>query len=265
VRALRGGQPGAWSALLAVCFGYGVLHAAGPGHGKLVIGSYGMAQRVRLVPLAGVALLASLAQAAVAVGLVGAGVLVLGWTRDRLEGVAEDVLAPAGTIAIAGVGLWLIWGGVRAMRRRSAQRLPHDHDHHDHEHHDHDHAPGGVCTHAHGPTLSDMNRMTSGRDVALLIAGIALRPCSGALFLLILCFGLGIGAAGVAGTFAMGLGTACVTVAVAVLAVWAREGVFASLPGAGSGRWIAAALPMVQALAGALVVSVSLSLLWQGL
>lgn len=109
-----------------------------------------------------------------------------------------------------------------------------------------------------------MDHVTSWRDAAVLIAGIALRPCTGALFLLILCFGLGIGAAGVAGTFAMGIGTACVTIAVAALAVWAREGAFASLPGARMGGKLAVVLPMVQALAGALIAVLALSLFGQG-
>lgn len=254
VRALRGGQPGALAGLLAVCFAYGVLHAAGPGHGKLLIGGYGMAQRVRLLPLAGISLLASLAQAAVAVALVGAGVLVLGWTRERLVGVSEEVIAPVGTAAIALVGLWLMLRGLLALRAAGQGAGHHDHAHHDH-------ADDARCGHAHGPTLAEMAHVTSWRDAAVLVAGIALRPCTGALFLLILCFGLGIGAVGVAGTFTMGLGTACVTIAVAALAVWAREGVFASLPGAGLGSRMATAIPMLQALAGAAIAGAAVLLL----
>ncbi len=57
IRALRGGRAGGrWRHSGAVCFGYGVLHAAGPGHGKLLIGSYGVARRVPMGPLAGLAL-----------------------------------------------------------------------------------------------------------------------------------------------------------------------------------------------------------------
>jgi nickel/cobalt transporter (NicO) family protein len=253
VRSLRGGEPGAVAALLALCFAYGALHAAGPGHGKMLIGGYGVARRVPLVPLAGIAVVASLAQAAAAVVLVYAAVAVLGWTREAVLGASEDVMAPVSHALIAGLGLWLVWRGVRGLQRRSVP-TGHDHDHHHHEH-------GPHCGHAHGPTIDEVSRLTGWRDAAALIAGIAARPCSGALFLLILTWQLGIAAAGVAGAFAMGLGTASVTVVVAVLAVWAREGALATL----SGGRIARALPVLELAVGAVIALVALGLLGRSL
>ncbi|NJM83497.1 MAG: hypothetical protein HC844_14395 [Tabrizicola sp.] len=184
VRALRGGEPGAIATLLGLSFSYGVLHAAGPGHGKMLIGGYGLARRVRLLPLAGIALASSLAQAAVAVVLVYAAVAVLGWARETVLGTAEEVMAPVSLLLIAALGLWLVWRGARGLRREGAAD-PH-HPHHDH-HHD--------CGHAHGPTVEEVSRLTGFRDTAALIAGVAIRPCSGALFLLILTWQIGIAAA----------------------------------------------------------------------
>jgi ABC-type nickel/cobalt efflux system permease component RcnA len=103
-------------------------------------------------------------------------------------------------------------------------------------------------------------QLTGWRDTGVLVAGIALRPCTGALFLLILTWQIGIGPAGIAGAFAMGLGVAVVTIAAAALAVWAREGAFAGL----SGGVLSRALPLVEALAGALILTVALVLLWRG-
>lgn len=251
VRAIKGGQPGALMGLMTVCFAYGFLHAAGPGHGKLVIGGYGMGRRVPLARLSALALLSSLVQAAVAVGLVYAVVAMLGFGRDKAEGLAEDVMAPVGLAMVAGVGLWLVWRGVNGVRAA----------HHNEDHtHAHDHHPGGhcaTCGHSHGPTLDQVEQLTNWRDSAAMIAGIALRPCSGALFLLILTWQLGIGGAGILGTFAMGLGTAVVTTAVAALSVWAREGALASLPGQGAAK----ALPWIEITAGGIVALAALSLL----
>ena len=252
IRALRGGEPGALAAFWLVCFGYGVLHAAGPGHGKLVIGGYGVARRVPVGRLAGLALASSLAQAAVAVALVYAALAILGLTRTAVEGTAEHWMTPIGHAMIAGLGLWLVWRGVRGMRGGAAghghaQAHLHAHDHHDP--HSHDHVHGPHCAHAHGPSVEDVERVGSWRDGLALVAGIALRPCSGALFVLVLTWQLGIALAGVAGAVVMGLGTAVVTVAAALMAVWAREGAFAGLGSGGMAR----AMPVIQLAVGAVI------------
>jgi ABC-type nickel/cobalt efflux system permease component RcnA len=303
IRALRAGDPGALMAFWAVCLAYGVLHAAGPGHGKLIIGGYGVARQVPVGRLAGLALVSSLAQAAVAVALVYALVAVLGLTRGALETAAEDWVTPVGHAMIAGLGLWLVWRGIGGLRRKAVAggrpsalmsvatpgpghdtrhdahgRDHHHHDHnhnhnhnHDHDHsHDHDHnqdhhadthVHGPDCGHAHGPSIEQVAGVRSFRDAAALVAGIALRPCSGALFVLILTWQLGIGMAGVIGAFVMGLGTAAVTVGVAVMAVWAREGAFAALP---QGR-VAQAVPLVELVLGGMIAAAALGLLAQSL
>ena len=253
VRAVKAGEPAAWAGLLAVCFGYGVVHAAGPGHGKFVIGGYGIARRVPLARLSVVALAASLAQAGVAVALVYAGVLALGWTRERLVGLADGALAVVSWGAIGVLGLWLVWRGVRGVRRQGGAGHHHHHEHHQ----DHDHGPDCGCGHAHGPSVAEVTEAKGWRDTLALVGGVAVRPCSGALFLLILTFQMGIGAAGVAGAFAMGLGVAVVTVGVAALAVWSREG---ALEGLGEAR-VWRVLPWVEMAGGAVIAAFALGMM----
>ena len=99
--------------------------------------------------------------------------------------------------------------------------------------------------------------MTGWRDTLVLIGGIAIRPCTGALFLLILCWRMGIDAVGIAGAYAMGIGTATITVAVAFLSVWAREGALMALA---EGR-LARATPLIELGAGLVVAFLSLVML----
>lgn len=131
-------------------------------------------------------------------------------------------------------------------------------DHHGHEH-DHSRVHGPDCTHAHGPALEEVAKLANWRDAAVLVAGIAVRPCSGALFVLILTWQLGIALAGVISAFVIGMGTALVTMKTGLMAVWAREGSFAGL---GSGR-ITRALPLVELAVGALIALAALGLLVQ--
>jgi len=267
LRRLRAGEPGAFAALIGLAFAYGVFHAAGPGHGKVLIGGYGMAERVRLGPLVAIAIASSLAQATTAVALVYAGVLVLNLTRETMVGVTEDIFAPASYAAIALIGVWLAWRGARKLWHASprADAVGHSHEHHfpsdsrkhDDHHHHHDHHDACGCGHRHAPTMEEVARVHGVRDALVLIAGVAIRPCTGALFLLILTWRMGIDAVGIAGAYAMGLGTASITVAVAVLAVWAREGAILALS---EGR-LARAVPLIEFGAGLAVAVISFQMM----
>ncbi|MBD3763571.1 MAG: hypothetical protein IE927_02235 [Rhodobacterales bacterium] len=232
IRALRAGEPGAVAALLGLCFAYGVAHAAGPGHGKALVAGYGLGRRVPVGRLAALALAASLAQATTAVALVAGGMALLGWGRERLVATAEDVLDPLAWVAVAALGLWLAARGARGLARGGAQPRGHDHDH--------GHGPRCGCGHAHAPSPEQAAAVTGWREAAVLVGGIALRPCTGAVFVLILTFGMGLAVWGVLGAYAMALGTASVTAGVAGLAVWSREGVLAGLPRLAPPRVLAA-------------------------
>jgi nickel/cobalt transporter (NicO) family protein len=269
VRAIRAGQPGALAALLLMTFGYGVLHAAGPGHGKMLIGGYAVAKRVRPMPVIAIALAASLAQAGVAILLVYTTLAALDWTREAVLGLSDDVFAPVSYGLVGLVGIWMILRSLRHMGAAPARLMPIQghgattspmqntvpdlvrpisHTHGTGDGHVHD----AHCGHAHGPSLEQIADVTTWRQAGLLIAGVAMRPCSGALFLLILTWRLGIGSAGIAGVVAMGLGTALVTVGVAMLAIWAREGL---LSGLNADRF-AVAVPILELVIGTMIVVV---------
>jgi len=259
LRALKQGDAGAFMALLSLCFAYGFFHAAGPGHGKVILGGYGLSQRVPLRRLSLLAVSSSLAQSGTAIVLVLGGLSVLNWGRTQLTDLAEDVLAPLSYGLIAALGVWLMIRGGRKFLRRSRNHTSHDHDHH----HGHDHAHGACpsCGHKHGPTLEEAANATSLRDGLAIVASVAIRPCTGAIFLLLLTWRMDLVAAGIAGVIAMGLGTATVTLAVALAATTLRQTTLQHLESTLAQR-LAASL---EVFAGLLVATIALQILFRAL
>ncbi len=242
VHALHGDPGAAWG-LVALGLAYGVFHAAGPGHGKAVIASYMLANERSLKRGALLALLAALLQAAVAIALVGAAGFVFNATASEMNRAASR-LQLASCTGVAAIGLWLAWrkGGalIAALRRHfergrafasapvyagvawraSARSLsaaafraeP----------------PGASlsaddCGCVHAPDASALDGPFSWRNAAGTVIAAGVRPCSGAILVLVFALAQGLFVAGVEATFAMALGTAITTGAFAWMAVFAKS------------------------------------------
>lgn len=250
IRALRADDPGALAALIGAAGAYGFVHAVGPGHGKYLIGGVGLGTSVPLFRLVGLSIASSLAQSLWAILLVYGGFSLFEASAQRMTSLAEEILAPASYLAIASVGMVLAWRGVSAFVRHP-HRLAHAHSHA----HDHDH---GACgCHAHGPTPGELTELGSAREATALIASIAVRPCTGAIFLLVIAWQMEIRSAGAAAVIVMGSGTALLTSLTAVSSVAARSLTWVSSDRAGLAG---VALPGLQAIAGLLIAWISFSL-----
>jgi nickel/cobalt transporter (NicO) family protein len=101
----------------------------------------------------------------------------------------------------------------------------HDHDHHDHghAHHDHDHDDASAWGHAHAPEPQELAGPGGWRRGLTAIVAVGLRPCSGAILVLVFALAQGLFWVGVASTFVMGLGTFITVALIATIAVGARS------------------------------------------
>ncbi|UFX48894.1 nickel/cobalt transporter [Bradyrhizobium sp. 41S5] len=256
IRAAKSDGSAVWT-LLAISFAYGIFHAAGPGHGKAVISSYMVANRETARRGIVLSFASALMQSLVAVLIVGVCAWLLNATAKTMCG-AEKAIEIASYALIAAFGARLVWvkggGFLRALQLpRPALAMAgahqHDHDHHDHDHHDHghdhhhrhahddhghhhdhghdhghdaQHVHDEHCGHSHGPTPAELAGPGGWRRGFGAILTVGIRPCSGAILVLVFALAQGLFWAGVAATFVMGLGTAITVAAIALVAVSAR-------------------------------------------
>jgi ABC-type nickel/cobalt efflux system permease component RcnA len=151
---------------------------------------------------------------------------------------AEKAIEIVSYALIAAFGARLVWtkggGFIRALQApRPALAMAgrghsHDHDHHHHDHHHHDHGPDQHvhdehCGHSHGPEPGELAGPGGWRRGFGAIFAVGVRPCSGAILVLVFALAQGLFWAGIAATFVMGLGTAITVAAIAVIAVSAKD------------------------------------------
>jgi len=228
-----------WS-LAAVSFAYGVFHAAGPGHGKAVVMSYMVSNERALRRGLVISLLAALLQGIAAVCLISAAALIFHATAQRMT-AAAGILETASYFGIAALGIILVWRkgaafytACRSLRPapveqffaagavplpmigRGASAFFADDGGENHVH-------GPDCGHFHGldPSKLDEGFVWKGALLTVLTAGA--RPCSGAILVLVFALAQDMFLTGIGATFAMSLGTAVTTGALAAFAVFAKQ------------------------------------------
>ncbi len=200
--------------LLFFSFLYGVVHAAGPGHGKVVISSYLLAQESRVRRGIQLSFLTALVQAFSAIALVGVLALVLDLTRREAAAKVQLLeIASYGLIIL--LGIWML---VAALRGKLGCGHDHGHQHHGHQNHGHEHP--AIQALAKAPPQTGRNLLGG---FAPMVLSVGIRPCSGAVIILLFTLAQGIFLAGVGATFAMALGTALTVAALGVLAVTSRK------------------------------------------
>ena len=221
LKAIRGQSQ--WSAaflLMAMSFGYGVLHAAGPGHGKAVVSAWVLANERELRRGILIACLSAVFQALTAIVLVSVLLMTVQAAGTAARGLAAT-LESASYALITLLGLYLI---VQALRTSPAGLVaqPAGHGHsHPHPHTGHDEPC--ACDHGHMPAAEAVaGEWSLARAVSLAFA-VGLRPCTGAILVLLLSSAMGLYWAGVASTLAMAVGTALTVSVIAVLAVTSRR------------------------------------------
>src|SRR6266436_5116391 len=202
--------------------------------GKAVISSYLVANQETAKRGIVLSFASALMQSLVAVAMVGICALLLNATARTMCG-AEKAIEIVSYALIAAFGARLVWtkggGFIRALQ--APQALPamalataaphdnaghgHDHGHHGHSHphahvahrghehghddHGHDHVHDEHCGHSHGPVPSELAGPGGWRRGFGTIFAVGLRPCSGALLVLVFALAQGMFWAGIAATF----------------------------------------------------------------
>jgi len=245
VAAIKESGAAFWS-LLMIGFAYGMFHAAGPGHGKAVIAAYLVASERALIKGLAVSLAAALVQALVAIALVGAVAAALRATAATMRQVTSTVEIVS-FAAVAALGTALTWR--KAGKLLGVAALSGGH-------------PSSAalgCDHVHLPPPAEIDRMTRWREMAGVVLAAGIRPCAGAIVVLVFALSQGLFPAGIAATFAMALGTALTTGAIAAVAVFGKA--LALRLAGGRGATGALLLSGLELLAAAFVLVFGASLL----
>jgi ABC-type nickel/cobalt efflux system permease component RcnA len=240
------GQQGSALLLVLISFLYGIFHAAGPGHGKVILTtyllSYGSELRRSVIMASATAMMQGLTAVVIVYGLIFAA----GWL-PRETTSAVDWAERFSFLLVSAVGLFLLSRGVISTWK--SLKKPHAKQH------------VVCCAEPLDKTApNQVEQLTNWRAFLGVVFAVGLRPCSGAVLILIFAHVMKIHWAGIAAVGAMSLGTAITVSSLALIAVNARQWAH-SVTNHRSSRWWSTAGGLAVTLGGIVITTIGVSLL----
>lgn len=223
--------------LIGLAFAYGVVHAVGPGHGKAVISGYIVANERALKRGIALAFGAAAVQALIALAVVLVIAKLAGGTARDIDR-SVTLIETLGFSLILAMGLWIVWRKGRALLGLTPAEA--------------------ACTHEHGPSPTVFAKGQRG-SLVLAAIGAGIRPCTGAIILLVFALSQRLYMLGAASVIAMAVGTAIGTSLFAVLAVKAKQ--FALWLASGRSHTALRAQLAMETLAGVALMMIGAALL----
>jgi nickel/cobalt transporter (NicO) family protein len=257
IRASKHDEAAMWG-LFGISFLYGIFHAIGPGHGKAVISSYLVANEETWRRGVTLSFVSAAIQSVVAIIVVAIAAVILGATAKAI-GVTVHIVEIVSYVLVILIGLRLLYvkglgfliaaqqfqarhelnaaapaipsgklfrrhsAGMAGCAHCEAEGHPHpSHSFHCHDDRGHDHH-ASAWGHAHGPEPTELAGAGGWRRGMSAVMAVGLRPCSGAIIVLIFALAQDLFWTGVGATLLMGLGTAITVAAIATVAVTARQ------------------------------------------
>ncbi|MEL4015233.1 nickel/cobalt transporter [Dryocola clanedunensis] len=198
-----------WS-LLSFSFVYGVLHALGPGHGKIVITTWLATHPSRLRSSLKLTFAASLLQGLVAIALVTVVLGVLQLPSRQLH-MSSFWLEKGSYLLVGVLGLMLALRALKKLRQALSRpkftSFTPQHVHHE----------NCGCGHQHLPTEQQLAAGEDWRARLTIVLSMGLRPCSGAIMVLLFSKVIGVFSWGVLSALAMAAGTSITISGLALL------------------------------------------------
>ncbi|CDU14121.1 nickel/cobalt transporter [Vibrio coralliirubri] len=247
---------GAGSYLIGFSFIYGMLHSLGPGHGKVIVSTYLATHPTKAKASLVLTIVSAFLQALVAILLVS--VLLWGFSASmRAVNDKANMFVSLSFALVAVVGALICWKALKniytAIRKpklkvKAITTLATDTaapisahspmalrssgsmvmgatnalQAADHTHADHSHADCG-CGHQHVADPEAINKASTFREYAGIIVTIGIRPCTGAIMVLLFANMVGLYWMGVLSAFAMAVGTALTTSLIAMMTLTGKH------------------------------------------
>ena len=215
MRAIRDGEtPFALVVGIWLAFLYGVVHAAGPGHGKAVVVGYFLTRQARI----GRGLLMGLQ---ISVGHVISAIIIALVADLVFRTVWGTAAAEIRWIQLASYALIVLIGVYMIVETARGGGL-HSHEHCAIPGHDHSHDPSGHShDRVHGHSLGGHSH--EHRPQSWLSLGVGIVPCTGAILVMLYALANGILFAGFVLVAAIAAGMALTMAGLGVLAIVARN------------------------------------------